>query len=514
MNPISIEEVLEKVETGKRDDLLKIGFSIPSNFRDIRFSGFFEHVYKSILNKCNIKNMSDFLDVNMKQLSNPVFFKGGTDLAGFLRFVANHYGVKTTQKPEVRRAAHEVTKLYFDIDDFYFLSDKQKIVFNERLVENKKTLEDIGQIEGLGITKERVRQISKNLYKHAYMYVDIKIFELIKEAINTAGAIQIEDLKHIIPDKTSRAIFTNLLKSKIRMPFEFNLNFSALYSKDIPGFSTIMTELSRVYDTQAKVLFSKADIVKFLGNGEKNIPSAAASNIISILLKDKAIAKIGEDTYAVYPKTKTFALEIFLATQKNGFMIYKKHDDMMKWLWDNFIDVFEGQTTKSNIGSLIEHNKNIVLWDWGVYTHVSNIKEKLNALNGIDLIDDINSAMKKRGLYNIGDYFVNNEKTLLSLGVDNQHALYTLARLKYSDIYDFNHTPWVWEKGTDNEQVGDAVAEEVRDRRTPFTVADVAKMFGMDNVRAMQLINYSNKIHKIGRNSYIHIDHKDQEAGA
>lgn len=480
-------------------------FRAPANLGDYSMDIFFKTIFKSVLVKYKIKQLSDFHEMPLVSFKSSDF-KRKTSLLALSLYLVRHYGFEVCSAPSNDAYSPEfsINKVLLSLDDFLFLSDKEQLVFKHRIIENK-ILFVVGSDPEISLSRERVRQIEQKLKQYLKMFMSSERMSPLEQFFENTSFVCGEDLSDIFETEVGFSIFKYLTSgtqtSIVRDAGFYRYSRSLDVFGNNPNFGVLevvetMKEKSAV---DSKILYSSDDIKNIF----KLSPSDDAQSFFSCLIKRKIISMEG-DNYFLYPTTKANAVEIFIALKgRSGYILKEDFDGLKDWIvkiFPGFLKDDDVTFKKKNFNSLIEHNANIVLWGWGVYVHKSSVVSSYGFPLDKELAPKINRQLADNAVANIKSLYSSLGDLCSSYDIPNAHALYTVARNSMGDSFDFKHSPWIRSLDADSDaSIVSIVAESLKESGDKVSVRSVARNFGIDTARATQLLSHSEDVVSAGR---------------
>ena len=188
-----------------------------------------------------------------------------------------------------------------------------------------------------------------------------------------------------------------------------------------------------------------------------------------------------------------------------GIAIYKKKDVFFEVLerkgYNGIIDISEQSILHRVIDS-----ESIVLWDWGVYIHIDNIRVNRDILDRVEKWVQVKLASNIPRVSLFGAFF-EFEHDCKRAGIPNEHALYTCMKLKYSSKFSFLKAPYVSLPKTKKRVESFKVLENyLLGFKDGIGKSQIKAGLGLRDYQVAQRINDSDKILPWGYGKVIHID--------
>jgi len=369
-----------------------------------------------------------------------------------------------------------------------------------------ETLESIGK--GLGLTRERIRQISS------------KQLNILSRSLGASCRGFIRDFRKRI-NKDNRLIPYTGEDETIKTE-EFRL-FDLIISStndNIRFDSENKIWANKKYNFREKIreyLDIKCLPGETYSDDEiRNIAEEYVAQNLKMKLEMQFIKDIFHKYYFlpygsdyIYKKIKLMIIfeQIIKNQFPEGVFIYKEIDKVVKAAESVGKLSLEGRNKRGLIG-LILKSDNIFLWDWGKYIHKDNIK-----INKDD-VKKINRWIKRKlnevPKVSVWGAFRQFQDECLKNGIYNEHALYSCMKILYENEYAFMKAPYVYDK---NASSNISQAESVEDFIKPFKQGidndKVENALGIKWYQLSQALSRSDKIVKWGDGKLIHEDNID-----
>lgn len=372
------------------------------------------------------------------------------------------------------------------------LSVTQKNVCIQRII-NNNTLQEIGNRSN--VTKESVRQVEIKTISLFTRYM-IEHRHLISELKNE---LQIHKVI-----KTNTIIVKLLSHKKFKNSFLYDSDFDALVLDEEFLFSKITDFLLKKIKHEKKLKLTKKELIDILiSYGSLNL--LLCNQIINIMIRKKLL-KIYKEFYT-FPKlylSKRACFVDYIRSLKKPIHIYKNIDKIRSDLSELFPHLFDVKTSDRNI-TTFTYDHNLVLWDWGIYIHIDNIKEILSRFDFESVIIYLNTQFNYIDMINLESYYKENIYELENLDIPSHYAIHSMLKYKYPDIFTYADSPWIGKKGFNKEQDLDDYITKIYEKYSILTLEDLSNKLKTNKGRLFQLLDWNKKVIKIDKSKYAHI---------
>lgn len=489
VNSVSIQTILKNRSVDQ--SILDHYFIAPENISDIdSFDSFFLALFKSVLGKYKIKKPIDLVGLQPR-LFKSSDFKRKTTLVLFIKYIVRHYGfeLSSDDNKELVAPSFDFNKIIFYMDDFSFLSEKELLIFNYRIIENE-ILSVIGKMEDISLSRERVRQIEQKIRQLLFIYFSSTTLFPIKESFASNLFIDNKSMASFFNEELGLVVFKYLTSLKT-VPYKFHKNLELFSTSDCNIFD-LSEHMSSSHSTSGQLLFSEENLLSSCDFDFKGVKS----ELLNPLVEAKVLGK-HEEEYFLYPKTKSQMIELYIyISGKVGYSLKDDFPNLISWM-----KIFSSESDlikKENFNSLIEHNHNIILWNWGVYVHKFNVRSSFEFPGNKLILPILETKIKEMDIVNIKAVFDIVKEDCLSFGIKNPHSLYSVIRDTFHNKFNFKHSPWI--KKLDNSlSVVEIIASFIEKENDVVSIKDIAIRYGLDSARISQLISYSDNIQSVGR---------------
>jgi hypothetical protein len=514
-----------------RDDNLL--YNLSTSINDIPMS---KRLMRCLDNK-NIEYVYQLVQLNVSDLLKIRNFgkKSLTEMENILSNMSLSWSIKLTNddikiiKAYEKKIDERYIKLWLEktIPIFHkcnlnFLTKIEKSIALNRIFELnvfKATLETLANSHKL--TRERIRQLEKKAKEKIRRELNPELREVtafIESKVSRAGnlaqinniGIGIENLKYKDQEIVSQLIY--LESDEIFIDWRYKLisgkgqNYLDKLCKDIKREIGLRHKDNIFDDHEFDNIVNRVSLSYNLFDHEifKNLKRKFI-NLYKVT-KDRKFYNIGK-----FPKIEKIALyykELF----PNGLEIYINEVDLLEKMKQKDPEEFRDATTRSIIGHLINH-QSVLLWGRGFYIHEQNISYNKDELkNVIKWILDHFDSGNSRFLINLPfNYF---KKTLMSSGIPNEYALYTLLRKEGIERIGLRKFPSLIDLESEvslSEGVTDEVENYFNNVEKELNQSDIINEFvkrrGWKEYRVQNIIANSDKIIPWRNGTYIHINY-------
>lgn len=497
---------IKKLLEEKNIEIDNIKIVVPKNMRNKRIGLFMKTIYSTLTKKYNLTKNGNLhnLPISLFSVSD---FKKNTSFIGFLTYIEKYIGCRfSNTENELSIPDFYLTQVLLSFDDFYFFNEKEKIVLKKRFIENL-TLTEVGKIKTINISRERVRQIEQKIFHYLKMFLPEYAFPVFADISPEYLIFCSSKIKHLFTNTDGEKVFQYFLSSVNMKEFKYKYSnlYEIYYNPASVSVPSLVEKIKNIQHSKGQVLLTSSMIASLLGE------NAIFNDEVSSCLIDKKILVKHNEYYFLYPKTKSFAVELFIAFQKNGYSLKDDFGRMINWLNEIFPDFMleKGKNIKKeNFNSFVEHNERIILWGWGRYSHFQNIEKSFSIpLKDINIF--IEKEIKNNLVINSIQIFDKFKEICVEYGIPDHNALYSVLRTHLQDNYSFKHCPWIRDKDIDGAKIIDIIAAMLKEHGEKVAIRDIAFRFGIDSLRITQLLSRSDLVESAGRGFFIYKSNKD-----
>lgn len=338
------------------------------------------------------------------------------------------------------------------------------------------TLEEIGN--EYNITRERVRQIESGCLKKFKQKFPIQLWEYINKNLQKEKIIFIDDLP--IKNKFYKKFLTYYF-NKIKAKF-FDKVLNAFSYKD---YNTFFNELLKL-----KPILSKDEL---------KLPD----KLIDLFISQNLIKKIDNRFFINKFRTKREKIEFIISLFPQGIAV-RRDFELIKEQIKKFFPEYESEDER-NIIAPIDISDKIILWDWGVYIHIDNIKEVLNA-NFEEILEYLHETLEQNSPINLQECFDEFKEELSQKKIYNKYALHSILKIKFPEEFTYLGSPWIAKKDENSNSLIESLNKIFLDNQT-MSINEVVNVLKTSKIRAKALLDRSKSIIQIDTYRYKHINY-------
>ncbi len=379
------------------------------------------------------------------------------------------------------------------------------------------TLDENGNIPTLAqvgsaykISRQRVNQVYKKTLDQLTSGFYQKYIEKISEVIVQSGGIihinaVLRDYDLTIHKKNViKYIFgTKGLTYDVESGFLYNMS-NMEYEIFIKGF------ISYLEDELPYLDISEEELDESI----RNYRYGKMCNIDTQLLKDIALEKLLDHVDGCYnmrnlTKVKKLVY-VFKKHFPQGLALYKEYEILYAKVEEVFPGEFRDDKRNIIAALLRVDSQEIFLWGWGYYKHKHYIKISKDKL--LSVIYWIFRNFKN-GSNQMSSYkpYVEHKDMLISMGIPNEHALYSCIKLYYPDVFYLPKDPWIYASKSigpisNVEIVENFLLENKRSYSYEQLKEEFAFSMGWKEYTLLQAISNSTSIIRSGFTQYSHVD--------
>ncbi len=391
-----------------------------------------------------------------------------------------------------------------------FKNHKYKEIFKRRFGIGQKieTLQAIGN--DFSLTRERIRQISKHgiqtfLKSLKYPYREF-IKNFISEFYKYKRLLCYEGSDFII--KTDEFSLFNSILSFKNKKIVFDHKAKIWRDKNFPLLKKIDSFLNKQCDIGKN--YTKSEIRRFAEifiekHDKSKKPTKLSPEAIERIIVSYFFKKHKEIYFFKRINLINNCAQLIRDHFPNGIAIYK---DINKFLSLAKREGYKELLNKNKraLVSFILRSDELVLWNWGEYIHLSNIKISDTLLKKVALwiSERFNIGIPKVSMW--GAYNMFKEECKNS-GIPNEHALYSCMKMKYDKKFSFLKDPYVYPHQIRHRIKKKKVIEDfLLQLEKEATYKEIEQKLGLKDYQINQIIEDSNKIIYLGNGKYIHRD--------
>ncbi|WP_079476240.1 sigma factor-like helix-turn-helix DNA-binding protein [Marinococcus halophilus] len=387
-----------------------------------------------------------------------------------------------------------------------FVNEREAEILKIRLENN--TLERIGN--ELGITRERVRQITKKTVDLIYKRYK-KFFDELYVYIDKVSFIHIQD---VFPEINSYDAHYILGLFKL-LPLEISVEKKYISAYE---HSFLVNSLDEFYHSitigkDDYHEFTKEDLEYYVKNFFNiKLEEIKLENCINDLIENAFLASNDGVNYQYKHKfTKSRLCQIVFKKEfAEGLNVYKDFELFRERLNNYYPEKFNGDNQRSIISNLTREDNIIVLWRIGFFKHISAINPDINTITLKPIKKWLRSQLTKDiEQINTSAAFNFFQEDLLSLGIDNEHALFSLLKIYYPNSFDYYRSPTIAISGFGQRSKKKVIEKFLAQKKKEVNKEELTQYFtkqlGWTETMLEQNISVSSLIIKTN-NGYIHLN--------
>lgn len=374
-----------------------------------------------------------------------------------------------------------------------FDKDINRKIFERRfaLYSRKETLEEIAQ--SFSLTRERIRQIAKKQLWVYFQSLSLPYKNFVYQFIDNLkiNSFLIVDNIDLNRDRASINIFNAILHNLDKqIEFDNDLRFWARGK-----YGSLKESLDDFLFNECKrgLIYSESDIVslcnKFI---QKKSKFSVFAEVLPKMIIPLYFKRGGSDFYFGGVTSKSICEKIIKEEFPNGF---KTNTDINKFLLiikdrglESYINRDKYKSNHSFISFIIS-NENIILWDWGVYIHVDNVNLDYPFLTSVmDWLEDklINANV---GKISVWAAIKNFKEECYKRSIQNEHALYSLLKLVFSERFYFRKDPYITLNKTKKSSYNsrnELLEKYILNKGSSVTIDEIQEDLGLKNYQIDQ----------------------------
>ncbi|MGY3716248.1 sigma factor-like helix-turn-helix DNA-binding protein [Sutcliffiella cohnii] len=390
-----------------------------------------------------------------------------------------------------------------------FIDERDWIILIRRL--NGVTLEEIGK--EVGVTRERVRQIFNKQIKLIFTRYE-KLYRDIYKVIDSYPFYHLNDYMNLSENEFNKLL---MIFEIIEVPFSMDYPFIYTDSKRFLSHYKGFTE--QLFDAKAvDHIFTYNNIELYVRSQlSLNDPGIKIDYLVQMII-DKEM-KISSDGYSKKVNlTKAQMCEIVFEREfPEGHSIYKNFAPFKKKLVEYYPGVFESDTDRSIIANLTRENGKVVLWRIGYFKHLSSISAKISKQGLEPIVNWLTVQMKTKNIIQLTTNAALEEyrEYLSDIGIDNEHALFSMLRIYYPDSFNYSRSPNIVLKGHQRREKHILLESFILEQGDYVEHEQVKSYFlqnlGWTQTMFDQTISFSELILKTKDNSLVHLNNIKME---
>lgn len=495
----------EKLNIRTLLDLLNISKDVFCNTRNVG-RGTYTEIRDSLFE--HLSKYHDLLAFNNKENVEPSFY-----LADEYDISTNHL-IENHESLSVFIGSLEACILEKEMTWEYVLKSSKTTKLKRQLVVlkmrlgigcDKSTLEEVGQ--AIGTTRERARQIENKVIKYIYDNISssCKIFikRFLKNIDDNSGMF-CGDLNDKLLSSRGLKIF-NAFIIYFNKNIEYIPDICVWKYKDNPKYNNIVNYITKHLIIGAS--FDECELDEYISNSCRavRIEMESYESIIRLIKKDKFQIH-NRRYYFKYVNKLLIVEELIKIHFPNGLAIYKDFGEFLEVVCNANYDFLQNMS-KTRLRGYIERIDGIILWDWGFYIHMDNIDVDDKVLEMVDLWLSNKLSQDNIPRVSLWGAFNQHEKDCRDSGILNEHALYSLMKMKYMDKYSFLKDPHVYRKSCDDRIDGrELVIKYCLNMGCPTSQDDIMEALGLKSYQLQNILSSADEIMTWGSKSVVHVD--------
>jgi hypothetical protein len=336
------------------------------------------------------------------------------------------------------------------------------------------TLEEIGKKNNL--TRERVRQIETRCLKIFRKEFPKNLWNYINKKFSNENILFIEDLPI---QKLEYKLFLSYYFNKIKEK-KFDKKLNAFSNKD---YNTLLSEVS--------------DLKPLLTKEELNL----SDKLIEFFIKQNVIKRINHMFFINKFKSKREKIEFIISLFPEGLEIRKKVD-LIKEKIKIFFPEYNLENDR-NIIAPIDISDKVILWDWGVYIHIDNIKEIVNYAFE-EILKYLHEILENNSPINLEVCFEEFKEELFMKKIYNKYALHSILKIKYPKEFTYLDSPWIARQGEETESLIKSLEKIFKENRL-YSIKEISKILKIPELRVRALLDRSSNLIKVDDHNYKHL---------
>jgi len=185
-------------------------------------------------------------------------------------------------------------------------------------------------------------------------------------------------------------------------------------------------------------------------------------------------------------------IEFVLSLYSEGIELHKNVSTIREQLDAFFPNIFTKKDEKRSIVTLAGYSDNVLLWDWGKYIHVKYINAILEVYSLSSIVDYIDEHLEDTQI-DLETCFEKFKEELVAVGIISKYALHTCLKLKYSEDYSFQDSPWISKAGTERRELKQTLRNLLVENRN-YSLDELVELMHTNKTRVQQLIDNTNEV--------------------
>ncbi|MCP4763174.1 MAG: hypothetical protein GY870_15480 [archaeon] len=408
-------------------------------------------------------------------------------------------------------------------DPLLFLTDKERFIVQNRIFAvkiKKNTLEEIAQI--YNISRERIRQIEGKVFRKLRQRFRRELREvtnsLMKQLDHLGKVANLEDIEIdlLFMSSKEQEIVEKFIGLVIDNIF-IDWNFSLISSEGADLIETLCDEIkSEIYKDYNEELFTivqLAEAVEKISTKRRIYINRQYQNLTKKFLKKNKVTREGKYlSIGKIKKIEKLAL-IFKDLYPEGLKIYQKQNELLSQIKKHDPLMFRDATQRSVVARLTAHHS-VLLWGRGFFVHEDNISFDISIIKAI-ILWILNHFDKGHYRFQIDAPYLKFKQKLISSGIPNQYALYTLLRKQEICRIGQRRYPTIFDLEA-NVNPDEGILEELeaffKDQKKEILYPELKSRFVIKNgwkeySLQQNICTHSELIFPWKNQSYIHVDY-------
>lgn len=457
---------------------------LPVNFNQV-LHPFFQLVYKTAMKELKVSKTADLEGKSYEEIEKLRSLKG--DPSTLISHFRNILGIKFLDEKEVFE--FERTFDDFDLDSITKVFTNRRAVIMQERVLNGKSLAEVSTLFPKAVSKETVRIHEVAIFKILSAYVSGEPFNSLLDKVEE-GSVFTDILFSEIKDKRWHSILIKIILNKNKN-LHYNKELGLITKVPVINLNDFLYDLfeDKELTPVNKTLFYKEVKERF------DFDDVNAVMFVDKLFDMKKVKSFKDSLY-LYPKTKRSALSLYLLNIGRPVNLKEELDSINKELPELFPNLFskEDVIKFSNLSSLLYFLDDVILYDWGTYSHISNLKNVVNNFNVEEVLSHIDKKMEEVEVYSLYNYFIENKDLFSAYGVNSVHLLYEILRIK-DKKYKYWNSFWVYKEGVDpKKKISEFIADYVQQQGGEVSFDEIIDRFGVSRQKIFMLLKGNNNI--------------------
>lgn len=390
------------------------------------------------------------------------------------------------------------------IDNFILSSNidaRTLLICQERYI-NKKTLDETGQ--KFEITRERIRQITKQIEKQFFSNHIQENFKKILNFLFVQNIIEYSDIEKMI--KTDYILFFELFKlNKSKFIGYYPLtNRIYLLDKKISFDNKKFNDKIKNIINEIDIIGSYEQIIYSLKTLEDEL-GQLTNDIIENIFELYKIRKI-KNQYIILKdiKANNDRLEIYMKYIYKDFLDLSNNKNIDK-LNSDFLIYFGEETTRTSRSweGIISRIEELILINPRTYIHINNLKIDMSEIDFIK--NQIDKYLNEMDFIYADTLYLDLEKKYSNIAIKSKHEMYSLIKYFYIDDFNFatGNSLKFSKKDTLKQTNTEILYSICNEYKKPITYKEIIARTQWSKHRIEMAISNSDEIIKFGTNKCV-----------